>query len=39
MRVSLDAAVEKAVAAALDKALGPYLRRLSNSRAACLQRS
>ena len=30
MSVSLDAAVEKAVAAALEKALGPYLRRLSD---------
>jgi excisionase family DNA binding protein len=30
MPVSLDAAVEKAVAAALEKALGPYLRRLSD---------
>ena len=28
--MSLDAAVENAVAAALDKALGPYLRRLSD---------
>ena len=28
--MSLDAAVEKAVAAALEKALGPYLRRLSD---------
>jgi excisionase family DNA binding protein len=30
MPVSLDAAVDKAVAAALEKALGPYLRRLSD---------
>ena len=28
--MSLDAAVEKAVAAALERALGPYLRRLSD---------
>jgi excisionase family DNA binding protein len=30
VHVSLDAAVENAVAAALEKALGPYLRRLSD---------
>lgn len=30
MPVSLDGAVEKAVASALEKALGPYLHRLSD---------
>jgi excisionase family DNA binding protein len=30
MHVSMDAAIEKAVAAALEKTLSPYLRRLSD---------